>query len=290
MATIAFFGMGMMGAPMAARLRSAGHDVRVWNRTLSKAQAWARDGGTACATPAEAAASAGAIHLMLADDAAVEAALDAALRSTQAGQTKALIVDHSTVSVAGARARAARLKSLGHSFLSAPVFGSPANVGKGEGLMLVAGDKAAYDGDAATLHQIIERHWYISEDNSEANAFKLMGNSMLVGITSALNEFYTIAKGCGIDAKRAFGFFMPFDPSGTIKLRGARMAKGDYAPSFTLAMVEKDVRLMIEAAALGGLPLPALEAIRKKLQRQIEAGHGNLDLAAMNYDIVPPPK
>jgi 3-hydroxyisobutyrate dehydrogenase len=288
MATVAFFGMGMMGAPMAGRLRSAGHDVRVWNRTFSKSQAWAREGGKACATPAEAAQGAGAIHLMLSDDAAVDAALDAALGSAKAGDSTLVIVDHSTVSVAGARERAARLDASGHAFVSAPVFAGPANVAKGEGLMLVAGDRADYDDYAPTLHQIIERHWYISSDNAEANAFKLMGNSMLVGITSALNEFYAIAKASGITPERAFSLFDQFDPSGAIKLRGARMAKADYAPAFTLAMAEKDVRLMIEAAAMGKQPVPGLEAIRKKMQQQIAAGHGDLDLAAMNYDVVPP--
>jgi 3-hydroxyisobutyrate dehydrogenase-like beta-hydroxyacid dehydrogenase len=287
MKTIAFFGLGVMGTPMAGRLRSAGHDVRVWNRTTSKAQEWARDGGTACATPAEAARGASSIHLMVADDEAVDSVLESALGPTEVGRTTYTIVDHSTVSVAGTRERARGLKASGHAFLSAPVFGGPANMAKGEGTMLIAGDRRTYDEYAPTLAQLVEKHWYVSDDNAEANAFKLMGNSMLLGIASALNEFYAIAKGADISPLRAFELFQYINPGGGIPIRGARMAKGDYAPAFAITMADKDARLMVEAA--GSYDVPGLCAIREKMKKQMDAGRGGLDLAAINYDLVPPP-
>ena len=53
---IAFAGLGVMGAPMARHLVEAGHDVTGFNRTVSKAEAWAAaTGGKAAATVAEAA-------------------------------------------------------------------------------------------------------------------------------------------------------------------------------------------------------------------------------------------
>ena len=56
MAGIAFLGLGVMGYPMAGHLAKAGHDVTVYNRTASKAQAWvAQHGGAMAATPADAA-------------------------------------------------------------------------------------------------------------------------------------------------------------------------------------------------------------------------------------------
>ncbi|MFY2084687.1 NAD(P)-binding domain-containing protein, partial [Achromobacter xylosoxidans] len=38
---VALLGLGVMGLPMAGHLARAGHDVTVYNRTSSKAQAWA---------------------------------------------------------------------------------------------------------------------------------------------------------------------------------------------------------------------------------------------------------
>src|SRR6476619_2931579 len=69
---ITFLGTGIMGAPMARHLAQAGHDVRVWNRTLEKAQPLADDGATVCDSPADALQGADFLLTMLADADAVE--------------------------------------------------------------------------------------------------------------------------------------------------------------------------------------------------------------------------
>ena len=58
MATVAFLGLGIMGAPMAVNLVRAGFDVVGWNRTASKAAPVREAGGAVAATPAEAVAGA----------------------------------------------------------------------------------------------------------------------------------------------------------------------------------------------------------------------------------------
>ena len=68
MATVAVLGTGIMGAPMARRLASAGHDVRVWNRTRAKAEGL---GAVVADEPRDAVAGAGAVVTMLADGPAV---------------------------------------------------------------------------------------------------------------------------------------------------------------------------------------------------------------------------
>lgn len=68
MSTVAFIGLGNMGIGMAQCLLRRGHDVRVYNRTRSKAIALERLGATACATPREASTAADAVIAMTADD------------------------------------------------------------------------------------------------------------------------------------------------------------------------------------------------------------------------------
>ena len=70
--TVAMLGTGTMGAPMARNLLQAGFDVRVWNRTVTKAAVLAADGAHPASTPAEAAAGADVLITMLIDGAAVE--------------------------------------------------------------------------------------------------------------------------------------------------------------------------------------------------------------------------
>lgn len=288
MATIAFLGIGLMGAPMAGRLRAGGHTVRVWNRTRDKAAAWAKDGGVLCPTPADAADPASEVHLMLANDDAVDRALfetDGALKTLSKGS---LVVDHSTVSALTVGPRADRVKRGGWRFIQAPVLAGPANVGKGEGLMLVGGEAAVYDAARAILAQIIEKHWYVGAAERDAASFKLMANSMLVNITQALADYFELGRACGIAPERALELFDRFEPGRTVHIRGPRMARGDYAPAFQVAMAAKDVDLMVKAARAGGGDVPGLELVLTRLLRLVKSGRGDLDLSALGIAGVAP--
>jgi 3-hydroxyisobutyrate dehydrogenase len=277
----------MMGAQMAGRLRAAGHDLRVWNRTARKTEVWAREGGTACSSPAEAARGAHHLHLMLADDAAVEDVLFGPQGATQTLPAGATVVDHSTVSVAGTRERSHRLAQAGWRYVHGPVLAGPPQIGRGEGLMIVGAAADTYASARPILEAILSRHFVVGEQPHEAAAFKLMANSMLVAIVEGLAEYLAIAKAAGIEPTRAMQLFERFDPCGTIGRRGPRMAAGNYEPTFTLAMGYKDVRLMLEAA---GDPdaVPALRAVADKMQSLIADGFGALDLGALGVPVVAP--
>lgn len=290
MATIAFLGMGLMGSQMANRLRVAGHDVRAWNRMHDKAVNWARAGGVACETARQAAEGATEVHAMLADDEAVEAAFLGESGALQSLKKGGLVVDHSTASVAGVQKRAAQITADGWRFLQAPMLAGPTAVSKGEGMMLIGGEHSAYQADEALLHSIVQRHWWVGEKPSDAAAFKLMANSMLVSIVESLVEYYAIGKANGIDPEHALTLFESFDPGAAIKLRGPTIARGEYQPAaFALSMVQKDVRLML-AAAGDRSHTPALAAIYEKMSDLAKRGLGNLDLAALGADVIEPSK
>ena len=72
MAKLAFLGLGQMGAPMAARLLAAGHELTVWNRTAARSASFVARGARVAATPAEAARGAEAVLTMLADPTALD--------------------------------------------------------------------------------------------------------------------------------------------------------------------------------------------------------------------------
>jgi 3-hydroxyisobutyrate dehydrogenase len=286
MSTIAFCGLGMMGSKMAQRLRAADHELRVWNRTFEKARTWAADGGLACESPAQAGRGASEAHLMLSDDDAVNTTLfgpDGLVTGLPSG---ALIVDHTTVSVAGARERSVRLRREGWLFLQAPVFGSPPNIGEGQGVMLVGGDRTVYEVSKDTLRQILPQHFIAGEKAEDASSFKLMGNSMLMSVVEGLAEFFAIAKASGISPERALTLFDVFNPCGTIQRRGPRMAAGDYTSMFSISMALKDIRLML-AAADESANLPVLKTIEAKMKRLVTDGAADLDLSALGMDVIP---
>jgi len=122
MATVAFLGLGVMGYPMAGYLASNGHDVRVYNRTAAKAEKWvAEHGGTACATPAEAAAGCAVVMACVGNDNDIREVCCGENGAFGAMEKGAVFVDHTTASAKVARELYAQAKAAGFEFLDAPV-------------------------------------------------------------------------------------------------------------------------------------------------------------------------
>ncbi|HZL16358.1 MAG TPA: NAD(P)-binding domain-containing protein [Polyangia bacterium] len=281
MATITFLGTGLMGAALAEAAVKRGDRVTAWNRTASKAMALAALGVRAAATVPEAVAQAERVHIVLTDDAAVDAVLEAAgdaLRS-------ALVVDHSTTSPAGAAERAERLAARGVAFLHAPVFMNPKACREATGVMLAAGPRATFARAEAALRAMTGRLEYLGERTDLAAANKLFGNAMIISICAGLADVYGMAASLGIDATQAHALFGIFNPTGVLTYRGAAMAKGDYTPSFELSMARKDARLMIGLA--GNRELAVLPAIAARIDALVARGFGADDLGVLAVDAVP---
>jgi 3-hydroxyisobutyrate dehydrogenase-like beta-hydroxyacid dehydrogenase len=283
MDTIAFLGTGLIGAGMVEAARRRGEAVRVWNRTPAKAAALAkRFGATASATAAEAVSGASRVHVSLSDDAAVDAVLEAALAG---GVGDALVVDHTTTSVAGTARRAAALEARGVAFLHAPVFMSPKMAREGKGLIVCAGPGPRFERARPALEAMTGEVWYVGAQPERAAAFKLFGNAIIVAQTAALADVFAMAKALGIPAPDAHALFSHQNPGAVVQYRGGAMARGDYAASFELSMARKDVRLMLEAAGDEGLTV--LPAIAKRMDELLARGHAADDLGVLSIDAVP---
>jgi 3-hydroxyisobutyrate dehydrogenase-like beta-hydroxyacid dehydrogenase len=281
MAAVAFLGTGLMGAALAEAAAKRGDSVTAWNRTTAKAKALESFGVRAAATVPDAVRGAERVHVMLADDAAVNSVLDAAgdeLRS-------AVVVDHSTTSPAGTAERARRLEAQEIAFLHAPVFMTPQMCRQSSGVMLAAGSRATFAGAEAALRAMTGRLEYLGERPDLASANKLFGNAMIIALCGGLADVYTMAASLGIDATEAHALFGKFNPTGVLLYRGAAMARGDYTPSFELTMARKDARLMIEAARGGELSV--LPAIAKRMDALIARGFGSDDMGILAVDAVP---
>jgi 3-hydroxyisobutyrate dehydrogenase-like beta-hydroxyacid dehydrogenase len=283
MSTIAWYGTGLMGAGFVEALRGRGDDVVVWNRTFEKAKALERFGARAVADPREAARGASRVHVMIADDAAVDgllATLDGAL---EAG---AVVIDHSTVAPGPTLERFARLEARGVAFLHAPVFMSPKATRESTGVMLASGPQALFARLEPELAKMTKHLWYLGERRDKAATLKLVGNQMLFFIAAGLADSYALAKSAGVSASEAFELFAHFDPAVTIGVRGKAMAESNFAASFELTMARKDARLMLETAEAGGVPLHVLPAIAARMDDLIAAGYGSDDVAVLGVDSV----
>ena len=278
MSTIAFLGTGLMGSGFVRRLRGQGHEVNVWNRSPAKALALEPTGARAFADAAQAVAGVDRVHLSLADDASVDAVLEPLAGAIGAD---CWIVDHTTTAATATAERAARWEARGIVFVHAPVFMGPANAAEGTGLMMVSGDKARHDALLPQLQAMTGTVLYMGEAPERAAAYKLLGNMTLLGILGVLADVNRLAHALGIGTAEAFDLFRHFNPGQTLPQRAARIQAGpQQAPSFEMAMARKDLRLMIEEAARGGVPLHVTPAFAALLDEGLARGEGALDVAA----------
>jgi 3-hydroxyisobutyrate dehydrogenase len=281
MASVGFLGTGLLGGAMVEGMLRRGDQVTVWNRTESKARALEQFGASVAGSPGDAAAGADHIHLVLPDDAVVDEIVATITPRLRPG---AVIVDHSTTSPVGTKARLERLQQAGVRFLHAPVFMSPQMARDGVGIMMASGPRDAFDDVLDELERMTGEVWYIGEQGDQAAAYKIFGNSMLFVIAAGVADVFAMAKGLGIAPADALAVFSKFSPAGVIQSRGEKMARGDFSASFELTMARKDMRLMLEAA--GAQPLVVLRSIATSMDAAIAKGHGQDDLGAIAAEVI----
>src|SRR6202034_3596008 len=169
---IGFIGLGQMGAAMAANLLKAGHEVGVYNRTASKAEALVRLGAQAQRS-VEAVCAAEVVITMLADDDALEGIVfgkGGILASLKKG---AAHISSSTISVALSKRLGAAHADAGQHYLAAPVFGRPDAAANAKLFVVVGGAAETVDAYMPILENLGQRVFVMSSKPEDANLVKL---------------------------------------------------------------------------------------------------------------------
>jgi 3-hydroxyisobutyrate dehydrogenase len=275
MTTIALLGTGLLGAGMVENLLTKGHSVRIWNRTPGKLAPLVQRGAVAAATPSEAVRGASHVHLVLAEDAAVDAVI-AQLRPGLGANVP--VIDHSTNLPALVKARFAALRAAGVRYVPAPVFMSPQNAREASGLMLMAGPAADHAELQAHLGTMTGKLLHAGERAELPAVWKLAGNSVFFAMAAAMADVLAIGAGAGVDAAQMLSLFDTFKPGTALPFLGQRVAKAGAGPaSFELDMARKDARLMQQTA--GDERLLVLPAVAAAMDQALARGQGKADYA-----------
>lgn len=281
---ITILGAGLLGSGFARALERKGHDVRVWNRTPGKAAALASGRIHAVTDPAEAVRGTERVHVVVSDDAAVDAVLAAAAPGLAAGT---LVIDHSTTSTGGALARTASWRERGITYVHAPVFMGPQNALESTGLMLISGDRAIVERVSPLLAPMTGKLVDLGPRVDRAAAFKLLGNLILMAFTAGFTDFLALAKAVGVSPAEAGTLFDHFNPGASLVGRYRRITEAAYdQPSWELAMARKDARLMQEEAARANLPLIMVPALAQLMDQHISEGDAHRDWTVVAKDFV----
>lgn len=278
---VAFIGLGTMGAAMAANLVKAGHQVRGWNRSPEPVATLAAAGGVAAASAVDAARGAEVLITMLADDQATRAVVDAQVLGALA--QGAIHVNMATVSLAFTQEMVALHAAHGVGYLAAPVLGRVTVAREGKLQIVAAGDAALLDRVQPLFDVMGQKTWRFGDRPEQAAVVKLGVNFMIAGAIEAMGEASALAQSQGvaktdfIDMVTSTLFAVP-----VYRGYGMALASGQFEPpGFKLSLGYKDVRLALEAAGAGAVPMPFASLLRDNLLDSLAHGEGNQDLAAL---------
>jgi 3-hydroxyisobutyrate dehydrogenase-like beta-hydroxyacid dehydrogenase len=284
---IAFIGLGKMGTPMVKRLLGAGHEVTVWNRTRTSAEALVSDGAKVADSPTEAIQGAEAILSSLKDDATHEGLFfggNSELGLIDAIQPNQLHISLSTLSVALSKRFTEEHAKRNQLFLGAPVFGRPNVAAEGKLWVAVAGAEDVIAKARPALEPLSRGITVVGTEPWQAHALKLGGNFMIASMIQTLSEAFVFAQSQGIDPQVFFTtvnsalFQSPF-----YEAYAKVMFQPLDKPGATIQLGAKDTRLFREAATFGGFESGLAAYLASELQSAIDAGLGEADWPTSTY-------
>jgi 3-hydroxyisobutyrate dehydrogenase-like beta-hydroxyacid dehydrogenase len=277
---IAFIGSGNMGSPMARNLLRAGHNVTVYNRTRAHAEPLRQEGATLADSPADAARDTDAIVTMLADDQAVDRAVQGFIETLP---PLALHIGMSTVSVACSKRLTEEHATRGQVYVAAPVFGRPVAAAAAKLWIVVAGPPESIERCQPVFDALGRGTSVVGTDPWLANVVKLSGNFLIAAALESLGEAFALVRKSGVDA----GQFLEIINSALFNSSlyggyGAAIAKEQFEPAgFKLRLGFKDLRLVQEAAESAAVPMPLAGVLRDRFLAALARGEGDLDWAAL---------
>ena len=284
MRSIAFVGLGTMGSAMAARLieagKTAGYEVKVWNRSAAAVDELVAAGGVRADDIVDA-LSTGLVFSMLANDSAVGSVFSAEALATAPSGT--LHVNMATVGIETADAISALHSSSGVRYIAAPVLGRPAVAAAGQLNIVTSGDADSIEEARPYLESMGKQIWVVGSSARDANAVKIAVNFNLIHAIQALAESITLIEAAGVDSGTFVEILTDVAFSGSAyKGYGKLIAEKDYAPAFTVALGSKDLGLVAKAAEIYGVSLPSMPTLRAIFDETLATD----DLAELDWSAI----
>jgi len=283
---IGFIGLGQMGSAIAHRLIAAGHQVKVYNRTRSRAEALAEAGAVVAETPAEASAGE-AVFTMLADDPAVEAVAfgpQGIIQGITRGPGKNHVhISLSTITVALSERLAAAHLAAGQRYLAAPVFGRPDAAAAGKLFVVAAGETDLVAHCQPLFDAIGQRTFVVGDRPASANLVKLGGNFLLAAMIESLGEAVALMRKSGVDPHRFIEVITnSLFAAPAYRTYGELIVEQRFQPAgFAVPLGLKDIRSALAAAEARAVPMPVASLLRDHFLTTIARGGEALDWSAL---------
>jgi 2-hydroxy-3-oxopropionate reductase len=279
--TVGLIGLGLMGKPMGRNLLKAGFPLIVWNRTVARADEVVSEGAKLAANPREVAAAADVLITIVSDPPALEEVLWDAQGAMQGLRRGSLYMDSSTISPVLARRVAAACSERGVDFLDTPVTGGDWGAKKGE-LVYMIGGKAEVLERAKPVLDVLGKKFFLVGPNGAGQTVKLAMNLILALEVEALAEALALATSAGVAGEKLVEVMQSsMARAGVLDVKAPLMLKNEYAASFPLRLMHKDMRLALELARQQGVNLPTAAAAYATYSAVKDASQDDPDYSAV---------
>jgi len=280
---VGFIGLGNMGSAIARNLIKARHSLSVYNRTRSRAEAFASLGARITDTPAEAAADAEALITMLADDTAVEGVIYSpgnVLATLPAG---AVHISMSTISVGLSRRLTESHREKKQHYVAAPVFGRPDAAAAAKLFIVTAGPADQIERCRPLFDAIGQNTFLVGEEAHAANVIKLAGNFLITTVIESLGEAFAFGRKFGVDPHAFLDILTnSLFTAPVYRNYGSMIASDNFEPAgFKLPLGLKDNRLLLVAAEEAAVPMPMASLVHDRFVAALAQGLGESDWAAI---------
>jgi 2-hydroxy-3-oxopropionate reductase len=279
--TIGFIGLGRMGMPMATNLLKAGYQLTAYDIVRDKLTALGAKGAKAGASCADVAKLSDVIITIVPDSPDVEAAVlgdNGVIEGVAKGKT---VIEMSTIAPGVGRRVAAALAEKGVPMLDCPVSGGPQGAEAATLSIMCGGPKDVFDACLPIL-QVMGKSIVHFGDTGSGYMAKLCNQVACVVTIQAVCETLALAAKAGLDVRKVWEVVgSGLAASRIMELHGPKMLARDWAPGFTLALQEKDLRLVAAAADELEMPLPATAIVHQLIRSLSAKGKAELGTQAL---------
>lgn len=270
--TAGVIGLGIIGSRVVDRLRKAGYQTWIWNRSP-------RPEPNFLSSPREVAEAATQIQIFVSDGAALLSVIDAMLPALT---PQHIVLNHATVSPDQTREAANLVASSHAKFLDAPFTGSRDAAEQGELTYYIGGDPAVLQA-ARPLLEASSRAILEIGDIGQASVVKIATNLVSAAMVEALAEAHSLLDKSGVELRK-FSEALVHNVSHS-QLAEAKipcMIAGDFEPRFSLKHMFKDVQLALEIAGKNNIELPSAAAFAGAAMAGMQQGWGDSDFAVIS--------
>jgi 3-hydroxyisobutyrate dehydrogenase-like beta-hydroxyacid dehydrogenase len=279
--TVGLVGIGLVGTAIAENLLANGFAVIGFARREVKRRELERLGGRTAESLGEIARAANRVILSLTDSDAVEEVVLGPGGLLEARSTLRVIIDTTTGEPERTEALARQLSDRGIQFLDAPISGSSEQIRRRQGVILIGGERTAYESCLDLFKTLSEKHYYLGSAGAGSRA-KLASNLILGLNRLVLAEGLVFAERLGLDLETFMAMARTTPAySAAMDVKGKKMLQGDFTPQSRITQHHKDLRIMLEYAGRLGQELPLARLHKKILEQCIAAGEGDLDTSAV---------